>query len=276
MEQQVFPTLSIAGSDSSGGAGIEADLKTMSALGCYAMCVITAVTAQNTLGVYEVQQVSDEVVRGQLQAVFSDIPPKSVKVGMLEKATTVETVAEFLSQHCHVPLIVDPVMVSTSGCRLMDEEAVGVFKQRLLPLATLLTPNIPEAEVLSQLKISGLDDMRSAADKILKLGCKAVLIKGGHLDGEKKTDLLVTANGEQHVLEMPTVATQNTHGTGCTLSSAIAAYMAQGYGLTESVKRAKDYLTQALQAGAVLRIGHGHGPVNHFFRPKPLKLMHNA
>lgn len=269
MKYHIIPTLTIAGSDCSGGAGLEADMKTMSALGCYAMAVVTAVTAQNTCGVYAVQQVDDSIVSAQLNAVFADIPPRAVKVGMVGRASTIHVLGKELRNQ-DIPMVIDPVMVSTSGSRLMDEDAVGIFVSELLPLATVLTPNIPEAEVLAGMLIANEDDMRYAARKILDKGCRSVLLKGGHLGGDEKADLLMDSDGNEQWLRHPTVNTPNTHGTGCTLSSAIASCLARELALAEAVDRAEEYLRNALNAGSKLYIGKGHGPVNHFFNPFPL------
>ncbi|GAB6982775.1 bifunctional hydroxymethylpyrimidine kinase/phosphomethylpyrimidine kinase [Prevotella dentasini] len=263
-------TLTVAGSDSCGGAGIQADIKTMSALGCYAASVVTAVTAQNTTGVTAIQQMTPEMVRAQLRAVLDDLRPQAVKVGMLGDRATVQAVATELAGYSAVPLIADPVMVSTSGSRLMEPDAVEEFCKRLLPMATLLTPNIPEAEVLSGMSIQSEGDMDRAARRIMDRGCKALLIKGGHTDGAEKADRLYFADGRHKAFRGKTIETRNTHGTGCTLSSAIAAYMARGEKLPEAVRRAKEYVSNALAAGAGVETGGGHGPVNHFFLPEKL------
>lgn len=265
MAHQIIPTLSIAGSDCSGGAGMEADLKTMSALGCYAMAVITAVTAQNTKGVEAVEQVSPAMVERQIHAIFDDIPPLAIKIGMLGDAATMQAVHRELSRHPLPPLVIDPVMVATSGDRLMDATAIDTFTTLLLPLAPLLTPNVPEAEVLAERKISTRSDMEQAARAILARGCQAVLVKGGHLDGDEKQDVLVTSDGGTFWYSAPNVETRNTHGTGCTLSSAIAAYLAKGLPLSQAVDHAKQYLTKALESAKDMNVGHGHGPVNHFY-----------
>lgn len=255
--------LTIAGSDSSGGAGIQADLKTFSALGVYGMSCICALTAQNTLGVNMVENVSRAMIRAQLMAIYEDIVPDAVKTGILSCRETVETVADFLEKNNRAPLVVDPVMVATTGARLLDEEAVISYKERLIPLATLVTPNIPEAEVLSGLSIGSEEDMKQAAGKILALGPKAVLIKGGHKVHDA-TDFLY--DGETfHVFRGEKIDTENTHGTGCTLSSALAAYMAQGYSTARAAALAKKYLTGAIRKAAVEKVGHGHGPVSHFW-----------
>lgn len=259
--------LTIAGSDSCGGAGVQADIKTMSALGVYAASAITSVTVQNTLGVQAIQAIQPEIVAGQIRAVMDDIKPTAIKVGMVNDQATILAIADTLQQYSPQKLVVDPVMVSTSGSMLMQKDALGIFCSRLLPMATLLTPNIPEAEVLSNLSISSTEDMDAAGRSILALGCKAVLIKGGHLEG-RKVDKLYLPNGEVCSFVHEAIATRNTHGTGCTLSSAIAAFMARGLALADAVAQAKTYLSQALEAGKDVHIGEGHGPVNHLFNPE--------
>lgn len=265
-------TLTIAGSDSSGGAGVQADIKTMSALGCYAASAITAITVQNTMGVTAVHAVPPEIVAGQIKAVMDDIGPRAVKVGMVNDAATIHAIAHTLREYSLPHLVVDPVMVATSGSRLMQDDAVEVFCHELLPLATLLTPNVPEAEVLSGVTITDKASMDEAAARVLQLGCRNLLIKGGHLAG-LKVDRLYGEVEREFVAE--NVATRNTHGTGCTLSSAIASLLAQGHATDEAIGKAKEWLTEALKAGADVEIGHGHGPVNHFFNPRSLFIIHN-
>lgn len=260
-------TLTIAGSDSCGGAGIQADIKTMSALGCYAASVITAVTVQNTTGVSAVHAVPPEIVAGQIRAVMDDIRPQAVKVGMVNDINTIKTIADTLAEYDIEHLVVDPVMVATSGARLMQDDAVGVFTDRLMPLATLLTPNVPEAEVLSGISINDKSSMDNAARIIQDKGCQSLLIKGGHIEG-RKIDRLYTSMGREREYEAANVATRNTHGTGCTLSSAITSYLAMGYAIGEAIAAAKEWLTGALIAGANVEIGSGHGPVNHFYNPQ--------
>ena len=267
MAAQYVSTLTIAGSDSCGGAGIQADIKTMSALGCYAASVITAVTVQNTMGVSAVHAVPPEIVAGQIRAVMDDIRPCAVKVGMVNDAATIHAIAKALGDYKVEHLVVDPVMVATSGARLMQDEAVEVFTKKLLPMASLLTPNVPEAEVLAGIPINDKDSMEKAAHIIHSKGCKALLIKGGHIEG-RKIDRLYTAMGMEREYEAANVATRNTHGTGCTLSSAITSYLAMGYAIGEAIAAAKEWLTGALIAGANVEIGSGHGPVNHFYNPQ--------
>ena len=257
----MIPVLTVAGSDSSGGAGIQADLKTFAALGTYGMSCICALTAQNTKGVTMVVNTPVDMVMAQLEAVFDDIPPKAVKTGMLSSAPIVETVADFLSSHGKVPLVVDPVMVATSGAVLLEEDAIQSYKEKLIPLSTLITPNIPEAEVLSGLSIQNEEDMTAAARIISRnYGC-AVLCKGGHNINDAN-DLLF-AGGQARWFRGKRIDNPNTHGTGCTLSSAIAANLAKGFGLEEAVGRAKDYISGAL--AAMLDLGRGSGPMNHAF-----------
>ncbi|WP_312942260.1 bifunctional hydroxymethylpyrimidine kinase/phosphomethylpyrimidine kinase [Oscillibacter sp.] len=253
--------LSIAGSDSSGGAGIQADIKTMTINGVYAMSAVTALTAQNTTGVQGIFEVSPEFLAQQLDCVFTDIPPDAVKIGMVSSAGLIQVIAEKLRQYAAVNIVVDPVMVSTSGARLISADAVDALKRRLLPLATLLTPNIPETEVLSGMKVECAADMERAAKAISDAyGC-AVLCKGGHQLNDAN-DLLYR-NGETRWFNGRRIENPNTHGTGCTLSSAIAANLAKNYGMDESVERAKAYISEAL--GAMLNLGAGSGPMNHAF-----------
>lgn len=263
-----FPVLSIAGSDSSGGAGIQADIKTISATGCYAMTVITAVTAQNTVGVEAVATVEPEMVSAQIDAVYADIQPLAVKIGMLANGAVASAVADALEKYKPAVLIVDPVMVSTSGSVLLEQDAVDIITSRIFPIATLVTPNVMEARSLT-----GETDPLRQGEALLAAGCKAVLIKGGdsESDLEHKTDLLFMPHRDVITLRADAVHTRNTHGTGCTLSSAIASYMALGYGLEDAVSQGKLYVTRALEAGAFVTTGRGHGPVNHFFSPRRLK-----
>lgn len=259
--------LTIAGSDSSGGAGIQADLKTMSAIGVFGTSAITAITAQNTCEVRAIQGIDPSIVRQQIEAVLDDLPCRTVKLGMLYARPTIEAIADCLAHYRLDHIVLDPVMVSTSGCRLIEEEAIEAVKSLLLPRATLVTPNIPETEILSGLPVTNERDMELAAQRLFRIGCRAVLIKGGHLEGTESYDLLFTPHADPMRYTSPRVATRNTHGTGCTFSSAIASYLALGRTLPDAVAAAKHYLTQALQAGADVTIGHGHGAVNHLFAP---------
>ena len=253
--------LTIAGSDSSGGAGIQADLKTMTAHGVYGMSAITALTAQNTTGVQGIQEATPEFLAQQLDCIFTDIRPDAVKIGMVSSAALIKVIAQKLRQYQAEKIVVDPVMVATSGAKLISEDAVAALKAQLLPLAALLTPNIPEAEVLAGMPIRSPEDMAAAARKISEAyGC-AVLCKGGHQLNDAND--LLWRNGEGKWFEGRRIANPNTHGTGCTLSSAIAANLAKGYSLDEAVQRAKAYISGAL--GAMLDLGKGSGPMNHMF-----------
>ena len=253
--------LTIAGSDSSGGAGVQADLKTMLANGVFGESVITALTAQNTMGVDAVMNVPADFIEAQMKAVFTDIFPDAVKIGMVSEKGLICVIAEKLEQYKAKNIVVDPVMVATSGARLISEDATDTLKQKLFPLATVLTPNIPEAEVLTGMKIKSAEDMIRAAEQISKeYGC-AVLCKGGH-QIHTANDLLF-ADGTYHWFEGKRIDNPNTHGTGCTLSSAIASNLAKGYNLQTAVKRAKEYISGAL--AAMLDLGAGSGPMDHGF-----------
>ena len=253
--------LSIAGSDSSGGAGIQADIKTMSAHGVYAMNAITALTAQNTTGVTDILDSTPAFLSAQLDAVFTDIFPDAVKIGMVSSSELISVIAQKLRQYGARHIVVDPVMVATSGSRLLQENAVQALKTELLPLAEVATPNIPEAEILAEMPISSPEDMERAAELISRRYHCAVLCKGGH-DLNDANDLL-WKDGTGHWFKGRRINNPNTHGTGCTLSSAIASNLAKGMDLENAVRRAKDYISGAL--GAMLDLGHGRGPMNHLF-----------
>lgn len=253
--------LTIAGSDSSGGAGIQADIKTMMANGVYAMSAVTALTAQNTTGVAGIMEVKPDFLGQQLDCIFTDIRPDAVKIGMVSSPTLIAVIAEKLEQYSAGNVVLDPVMVATSGARLISEDAVGELKMKLLPAADVVTPNIPEAEVLSGRKITSREEMETAAEQIGKeYGC-AVLLKGGH-DLNDANDFLFR-NGQGRWFCGQRIHNPNTHGTGCTLSSAIASNLAKGFPLDEAVERAKEYISGAL--GAMLDLGKGSGPMNHGF-----------
>ena len=258
---QMKTALTIAGSDCSGGAGIQADLKTMTVNGVYAMSVITALTAQNTTGVRAIQESTPEFLRQQIDAVFEDIYPDAVKIGMVSSTELICAIAERLKHYHARNVVVDPVMIATSGSSLMKSDALQALTEKLFPLAALVTPNIPEAEVLSGLTIESKEDMILAAESISKkYGCN-VLLKGGHF--EKTADDLLFTNGEIVWFEGRRISNPNTHGTGCTLSSAIAANLAKGVPLIESVRNAKEYVSGAL--AAMLDLGKGSGPLDHAF-----------
>ena len=255
--------LTIAGSDSGGGAGIQADIKAISANGGYAMSVITSVTAQNTVAVTDAFDLPISLIEAQLDAVFTDFDVASVKTGMLSSPAIVEAVAAKLKTYSPSAVVVDPVMISKSKFPLLKEEAIDSLKTALIPLATVITPNIYEAELLAQQDIPNTDAAKTAAKSIAELGCHAVLVKGGHLTGNSATDVLY-CNGEWTFFEAEWVETENTHGTGCTYSAAIATQLAHGKDLIDAIRTAKTYITGAIQHA--LDIGQGHGPTNHFFK----------
>lgn len=262
--------LTIAGSDSGGGAGIQADLKTFSALGCFGASAITAITVQNTLGVTDIHSIPARIAEGQIRAVMEDIMPSAIKIGMVHSAELAFTIAGVLKDYPHVPVILDPVMVATSGDRLIQSDTIEVLKRDLFPLATLVTPNLDEAEILSSMQVRSVEEMKLAAARILDTGCNAVLIKGGHLQGETLFDVYLENNGFEQIIRSELIATGNTHGTGCTLSSAIASFIARGYGLPEAVQKASQYIHEAIAEGRDVKTGEGHGPLNHFFKPLSL------
>ncbi len=253
--------LTIAGSDSSGGAGIQADIKTLTVHGVYAMSAVTALTAQNTRGITDVLTVSPDFLKAQLKSVFTDIPPDAVKIGMVATRALIDTIGETLVSHPVKHIVLDPVMIATSGTRLLANDAGDAMRERLFPLATVITPNIPEAEILSGRKINSHADMEEAAASLAATHGCAVLIKGGH-SGADADDYLCSQT-ERRWFCGTRINTFNTHGTGCTLSSALAANLARGYSLVESIERAKAYLSRALAAN--LNLGHGSGPLNHIF-----------
>jgi hydroxymethylpyrimidine/phosphomethylpyrimidine kinase len=256
--------VTIAGSDSSGGAGIQADLKTFAALGVYGASVITALTAQNTRGVRAIHDVPPDFIRAQIDAVFSDLDVGAVKIGMLSQAATIEAVAQGLAAHHAKNIVLDPVMVATSGDRLLVPEAVEALRKLVIPRALVVTPNLPEAAALTGASVARNErEMEVQARELLALGARNVLIKGGHGSGDQSLDLLI-GQGEVVRLSARRIATSNLHGTGCTLSSAIAAGLAKGLDLSAAAQDAKEYVTAAIAAADRLKIGHGHGPLHHF------------
>ncbi len=257
---EIARILTIAGSDSSGGAGVQADIKTACAFGVYASAAITAITAQNTKGVDKVEILGADMVEAQINSVLSDIGADIVKTGMLGNSDIIRAVAKCLEED-DTGLVLDPVMVATSGDRLLDESAVEILKSKLFPLADIVTPNIPEAEVLTGQKIKDSDDMIKAGRAILQMGAGAVLMKGGHLSGKTLIDILLDGDGE-NIMISPRIHTHNTHGTGCTLASAIASLLAKGYELSEAVIQAREFVHQAIKTAP--KLGAGNGPLNHY------------
>lgn len=264
--KQYKRVVTIAGSDSGGGAGIQADLKTFSACGCYGMSVITAITAQNTCGVQAIHPVPVAMLKQQLQAVLEDIGADAIKIGMLHSAEVIKGVAEVLAESKVSHVVLDPVMVATSGDSLIEEEAVAAMKEYLFPLVSLITPNIPEAEILLGKNVVG-DDLQGVAEELALTFSLSALAKAGHQQAETLTDVLYDWDNRcHHTFSVDRIATKNSHGTGCTLSSAIAAFLAHGYSLDQAVSHASKYLHGALLAGSEYSIGGGHGPVHHFYR----------
>lgn len=264
--------LSIAGSDSGGGAGIQADLKTFAALGCYGMTAITALTAQNTLGVRAIHGVQPAMLREQIDAVVEDIGLDAIKIGMLHSPEIVQTVAEAIDRHALKKVVLDPVMVATSGAVLIENPAIAALVRELFWRADVVTPNLDEASLLVGRPLNNEHEMEAAALELLAMGAAAVLLKGGHLAGDVVSDLLVTHNGEVHWMRAPRIQSANTHGTGCTLSSAIAAHLALGATLLAAVQAARAYVRAALVSGAKVRTGSGSGPLNHGYAPQAMRL----
>ena len=263
--------LSIAGSDSGGGAGIQADLKTFSALGCFGMTAITALTAQNTCGVRAIHGVPPKMLTDQIDAVVEDIGVDAVKIGMLHSPDIVQAVADAIARHALRHVVLDPVMVATSGAVLIDSPAIAALVRELFGRVVLVTPNLDEASLLVGRVLTSEQDMQTAAHQLLAKGAKAELVKGGHLAGDVVSDLLQVAGAAPHWMRAPRIATANTHGTGCTLSSAIAAYLALGYTLVDAVEAARAYVRGALAAGATVKTGQGGGPLNHGFAPQVMR-----
>ncbi len=265
--------LTIAGSDSGGGAGIQADLKTFAALGCYGMTAITALTAQNTVGVQGIHAVPPAFLRSQLQSVIEDIGVDAVKIGMLHEPGVVEVVAWAIQHYQLQRVVLDPVMVATSGDRLIADATVRVLVDQLFPLATVITPNLDEASLLLGRPIAAVSDLSGAAQALLSQGARAVLLKGGHLPGDQVVDVLARPGHVDVVLASSRMASRNTHGTGCTLSSAIAAHLALGEPLERAVRAARQYILGAIQAGAGVQVGHGHGALNHGYSPLATRVI---
>ena len=271
MNSMIARVLIIAGSDSGGGAGIQADIKTVTCLGGYAATAITALTAQNTLGVFGIHDVPDDFIKQQIELVLADIGADAIKIGMLHKASVIKTIHHTLYQapstSYPAPLILDTVMFAKGGAPLLQPEAIDALKTLLIPRAAIITPNIPEAEHLTGMKIVTVADMRRVAEKLLALGCKAVLLKGGHAEGAEVTDILLEANGSETLLTSPRIATRHTHGTGCTFASAIATGIAQKMPLKDAVQCAHSYIAEAIKHAP--NLGKGHGPLGHNFMCHP-------
>ena len=263
--------LTIAGSDSGGGAGIQADLKTFSALGCFGMSAITALTAQNTCGVRAIHGVPPDMLASQIDAVVEDIGVDAVKIGMLHSPEIVQAVADAIDRHALRHVVLDPVMVATSGAVLIDSPAIAALVRELFARAVLITPNLEEASLLVGHTLTGEQDMQAAALELLAKGAQAVLLKGGHLAGDVVSDLLQVAGAAPYWMRAPRIATANTHGTGCTLSSAIAAYLALDHSLIDAIEAARVYVRGALSAGATIKTGQGSGPLNHGFEPQVMR-----
>lgn len=267
----VYPSvLSIAGFDGSGGAGIQADIKTISALGCFATTVLTALPVQNTTGVKSIYPIPDTVVEEQLHAVLDDIFPDAIKIGMVHSCELVDTIVRVLGKYPKIKLVFDPVMVATSGHKLIEDKTIRSIIDCLFPLAEIITPNMDEAAVLAQMPIETVDDMYVAGEKIKALGCRSLLLKGGHLKTERLTSLYFSPGKEVVAYHSEKYDTHNTHGSGCTLSSAIASYVAQGKSFEDAVALGQDYVGQAIFHGRDVQTGKGNGPLNHFFNPQKL------
>ena len=268
-----YPTvLTIAGSDSGGGAGIQADLKTIASIGAYGASAITALTAQNTQGVRAIQGVPPEFLKQQLEAVFEDITIDAVKIGMVNQIEVAEVIGEILDRFQPPFVVFDPVMVSTSGAKLIQDETISVLWKTLFSRADLITPNLDEAQILIGRKIESVEEMKKAAEEMVAKGCKAVLLKGGHLIGPVLYDVFARKNEQTLILETEYIASENVHGTGCTLSSAIATFMALENSLPEAILFAKKYVAEAIEAGKNIKTGSGPGPLNHSFSPQKMQI----
>lgn len=271
MKKYTYPTvLTIAGTDPSGGAGIQADLKTFAALGCYGMSVVTALVAQNTCGVRAIHSVPPEFVREQLLAVLEDIRPDAIKIGMVHSVGLVNVIADILVAYPDIPVVFDPVMIATSGHRLIEQDTVAAIVEKLFPLSEVITPNMDEASFLTGIPVKGIDDMQEAAAMIMQMNPKALLLKGGHLQSEKLTSMLVNTAGLIQEYHSDKIDTKNMHGSGCTLSSAIASYLAIGDSLRGAVAKAQVYVHGAIFNAADVIIGKGNGPLNHSYNPQTM------
>lgn len=263
-------TLTIAGFDPSGGAGIQADIKTMSALGCFATSVLTALPVQNTMGVRTIYPIPYQAVKEQIEIILEDIFPDALKIGMVHTSELVATIVKTLSKYPKMPIVFDPVMVATSGHKLIEDETIQSIVSTLLPIADIITPNLDEAGILANMKIETVEDMYLAGKKIKKIGAKNILLKGGHLKTAQLTSLFFSEDDEIHEFHFEKYDTKNTHGSGCSLSSAIASYLAQGKSMLDAVTLGQNYVKDAIYNGKDIIIGKGNGPLNHFFKPQKL------
>lgn len=267
---EYISTLTIAGFDPSGGAGIQADIKTISALGCFATSVLTALPVQNTMGVSTIYPIPYQAVKEQIVAILEDIFPNALKIGMVHTSELVATIVETLSKYPKIPIVFDPVMVATSGHKLIEDETIQSIVSKLLPIADIITPNLDEAALLADMKIETVEDMYLAGKKIKKIGAKNILLKGGHLKTSQITSLFFSESAEIYEFHFEKYDTKNTHGSGCSLSSAIASYLAQGKSMLDAVTLGQDYVKEAIYQGKDVTIGKGNGPLNHFFNPQKL------
>ncbi|ADQ16159.1 phosphomethylpyrimidine kinase [Leadbetterella byssophila DSM 17132] len=270
--KKYYSVLSIAGFDGSGGAGIQADIKTISALGAYATTVLTALPVQNTTGVKSIHPIPEEVVANQLDCISEDIPPMAIKIGMVHTPALARVIGDWLKNNPKVPVVFDPVMVASSGDHLIEEETIESIKEHILPFATVLTPNMDEAAILAQKSVKTREEMHSAASYILNQYSFALLMKGGHLDTETLTSYLYLRPNQYVAYDFPKIETRNTHGSGCSLSSALATYLAFGETIENATKKAQDYVHQAILNGKDISTGKGHGPLNHLFNPQKMKI----
>jgi hydroxymethylpyrimidine/phosphomethylpyrimidine kinase len=270
--KKYFSVLSIAGFDGSGGAGIQADIKTISALGAYATTVLTALPVQNTTGVKSIYPIPEEVVANQLDCISEDIPPMAIKIGMVHTPELARVIGDWLKKNPKVPVVFDPVMVASSGDHLIEEETIESIREHILPFATVLTPNMDEAAILAQKPVKTREEMHSAAAYILSQYSFALLMKGGHLDTETLSSYLYLSPSHYVSYDFPKIETRNTHGSGCTLSSAIATYLALGESIENATRKAQDYIHQAILTGKDICTGKGNGPLNHLFNPQKMKI----
>lgn len=271
MKKYVYPSvLTIAGFDGSGGAGIQGDIKAISALGCFATSVLTALPVQNTTGVKSIYPIPNEAVQQQLETIIEDIYPDAIKIGMVHNNDLVDSIHDFLLLHKAIPVVFDPVMVATSGHQLINNETIHAVIEKLFPLAAIITPNLDEASILAQMPIRTVKDMYKGGEKIQELGVKNLLLKGGHLKTKELTSLYFSETGQVQEFHFEKYNTNNTHGSGCTLSSALASYLALGKAMEEAVARAQEYVHLAINHAKDVKIGKGNGPLNHFFNPQKL------